>query len=278
MITMIVPLYVGNALKLYLSPPATAEYWRVLRKGTNDIAGPDDPDAIVIYEGDTNSVTDTNALKNDVMMFYAIFYRVNNTWVAGNVSYGTPVSSYVDYSTDVLGLLRDRLEAGLKVEVERGVLLNDFGYIQVMTAPPVMNTNIGFPLVTVSLEDEQPYIQGIGLDTTGSYDDFDDELDLDGTLNKVHLSITGWSLNPDERLTLRSAIRRIILANTDVFAGHGIALPELSLRNVDAVNGEYGDTPLFLVSGDLTCTAPVRVGAPNNSLILDINVEALTNG
>ncbi len=275
---MIVPLYVGNALKLYLSPPAAAEYWRILRKGTNDIADPDDPAAVVIYEGDLNAVTDTNALKNDVMMFYAIFYRVNGAWVAGNTSYGTPSASYVDYSTDVLGLVRDRLEAGLKVEVERGTILNDFGYIQVMTSPPVMNTNIGFPLVTLSLEEENPDVLGIGMDTTGSYDDLEDELDLAGVINTVRLAITGWSLNPDERLVLRQAIRRVILANTDVFAGHGLALPSLSLRNVDAVNGEYGDTPLFLVSGDFTCTAPVRVGAPNNALILDINVEALSNG
>ncbi len=269
---MIMPLFVGNALKLYLSPPANADYWRIMRKGTDDISGPDDTGAIAIYEGDLNSVTDTNALLNDARMYYAVYYWINDAWVFGNSNYGTPTASYVDYSTDVMGILRDRLEAGLAVEVARKTLLNDFGYIQVLTAPPVMNANIGFPLVTLSLEDENPEIESIGLDISGSYDDDEESLEMVGQYNKVRLSITGWSLNPDERLALRKAIRRIVLANADIFAANGMMLPELSLRNVDAVNGEYGDTPLFLVSGDFSCTAPVRVGASNNALILDVTV------
>lgn len=278
MISMIVPLYVGNALKVYLTPPSTAEYWRVLRKPTSDISGPDDEQAVLIFEGDTRSVTDTLALTNNVRVYYAVFYWINSAWVAGGVNYGTPTSTYVDYSTDVFGLLRDRLEAGLAEEVRRKTLLNDFGYIQVLNAPPVMNMNIGFPLVTLSLEDESPAVLALGQDLSGSFEDHDEDLDLDGIMNRIHIQITGWSLNPDERLSLRNAIRRIVLANFDVFAGNGIALPELTLRNVDAVNGEYGDTPMYMVVGDFVCTAPVRVGAPNDSLIMNVTVEVISNG
>ena len=92
------------------------------------------------------------------------------------------------------------------------------------------------------------------------------------------LTITGWSLNPDERIELRKAIRRIVVGNLDVLADKGVILPNLTLSDADAVNGEFGDTPLYLVAGEFTCTAPVRVGHMASGTIKDIYVEANTNG
>lgn len=277
---MIQPVAIGNALKLFLTPPANAEYWRVLRKGTDDIADENDPYALVAYEGDERAFVDCVSLLNDIRAYYAPFYRVNGTWVRGQGNYGTPLATYEDHSTDVLSLVRDRLEAGLTVEVERGNLMNDLGYIQVLTAPPAMNMNISFPLVTVSLEEESPSMRGIGEDITGQYTDVEDEtwLEEEGWLANVRLSIQGFSFNPDERINLRKAIRRVIVGNLHVFAAMGIALPQLSLSDADAVNGEFGDTPLYLVMGDFTCTAPVRVGHMAGGTITDIDVEAQSNG
>lgn len=277
MITMIQPMAIGNALRLYLAPPAGAEYWRVLRKGTADITGLDDDNAVLAYEGDNRVFIDSAFLQNEVKAFYRPFYRINGDWVPGEVADGTPASTYEDYSTEVLGLVRERLEAGLMVEVERQTILNDLGYIQVMTAPPSMSQNISFPLVTVTLEDESPSGRGIGEDTVGDYFDDDDDLWLEqeGWLANVRLSIVGWSLNPTERIELRKAIRRVMVANFTVFADKGVSLPHLSLSDTDAVNGEF-ETPLYLVNGDFTCTAPVRVGHMAAGTIVD--VEAISNG
>lgn len=276
MISMIQPVAIGNALKLYLTPPANAEYWRVLRKGTDDIADENDPYALVAYEGDDRAFVDCASLQNEVRAYYTPFYRINGAWVRGQGNYGTPVSIYEDASTDVLSLVRDRLEAGLTVEVERGNLMNELGYIQVLTAPPAVHMNISFPLVTVTLEEESPSVRGIGEDVSGQYTDEEDDtwLEEEGWLANVRLNMVGWSLNPDERIELRKAIRRVIVGNLNVFAAKGIVLPQLSLSDADAVNGEYGDTPLYLVAGDFTCTAPVRVGHMAGGTINDIDVEA----
>lgn len=274
---MIQPLYIGNALKLFIVPPAGAEFWRVLRKETDDISGPDDGAAVQAYEGEDKAFIDSAFLTNDVRAYYTPFYWVNGAWVRGNGNYGTPVASYEDHSTDVLTLLRDRLEAGLAIEVQRKNILNDLGYVQVLTAPPNVKMNIAFPLVTLSLEDESPSVRGIGEDTYGDYEDDDEWLEMDGWLADVRLTITGWSLNPDERIELRKAIRRIVVGNLDVLADKGVILPNLTLSDADAVNGEFGDTPLYLVTGEFTCTAPVRVGHMASGTITDIQI-GVTNG
>ncbi|MGL4458071.1 MAG: hypothetical protein ACRCUB_06690 [Plesiomonas shigelloides] len=267
---------IGNALKLFLTPPDGAEYWRVLRKATDDIANEDDENAFVAYEGDSRLFIDAAHLQNDIKVFYVPFYRVNGAWVRGRGNHGTPLATYQDFSTDVLPIVRDRLESGLMNEVARGNLLNSLGYIQVLTAPPNVSQNIVFPLVTVSLEGESRDLRGIGEDTMGDFLDEEDEewLEHEGWLASVQISIVGWSLNPDERIELRKAIRRVIVGNLNVFADKGMSLPNLSLKDDDAVNDEYGDTPMYLVTGIFSCIAPVRVGHLAGGIIRDINVEA----
>ena len=276
MISMILPMAIGNALKLHVTPPSGAEYWRVLRKDTDDISGPDDVNALQAYEGDDRVFIDTVSLMNEVRAYYTPFYWISGAWVRGSSNYGTPTPTYEDYSTEVVSLVRDRLEAGLTVEVQRGNILNELGYVQVLTAPPNVKMNISFPLVTLSLEDESPSIRGIGEEDFGDYEDDDAEewLESDGWLANVRLRLDGWSLNPDERIELRKAIRRVMIANFHVFASKGVILPHLTLSDTDAVNGEFGNTPLYLVTGEFTCTAPVRVGHMAGGTITDIQVEA----
>ena len=280
MISMIQPMAIGNALRVFLTPPANAEYWRVLRKSTDDIVDQDDGYALVAYEGDHRIFIDTASLLNDIRAYYTPFYLIGGEWVRGTGSYGTPAATYEDYSTEVLSVLRDRLEAGLTIEVERGNLMNELGYVQVLTAPPTMNMNIQFPLVTVTLEGESRDLRGIGEDTMGDFleADGDEWLEHEGWLAGVQVSIVGWSLNPDERIELRKAIRRVIVGNLTVLADKGMSLPNLSLKDDDAVNGEFGDTPMYLVTGIFSCTAPVRVGHLAGGIIKDIDVEAHTDG
>jgi len=263
MITMVQPLHVGNALRLFIEPPADAVRWRVLRKGSDTFSGdPEDPSALVAYEGDERVVVDAAHLQNEVMAFYRPFYlSFAGIWTPGPTAYGTPASFYEEHTTDVMSLVRERLEAGLKVEVERGSLVHELGYVQVYTAPPSQEQNLLFPLVTITLSSESSDVRAVGETISG--DEFDsigfDWSESEGWLASVQLEVTGWSLNSDERIELRRAIRRVVLANLPVFAAHGIDQVNLSMSDNDAVNGEYG-APVYQVMASFSCVAPVRVG------------------
>lgn len=263
MITMIQPLHVGNALRLFIQPPAGAARWKVLRNGNGIFSGHDDDSAIVAYEGEDHVTLDTAFLQNEVMAFYAPFYTADGVaWTAGPVASGTPVASYEECTTDVMSVLRDRLESGLLVEVQRRNLINELGYIQVYTAAPSLERDLRMPLVTLHLESEEPGERGIGEQFTG--DQFDaigmDWEESEGWLANVRIAMIGWSLNADERIELRKALRRIVIANLPVFEAAGFITVNLSQQDMDAVSGEY-PAPIYQVMNTFTCLAPVRVGS-----------------
>ena len=261
MIAIVQPLYAGNALRLFVEPPAGAVRWKILRKGSDSFSGHDDPSALVAYEGDERVIVDSSYLQNDVMAFYKPFYTADGlAWTAGATASGTPSATYDDQTTDVLSFLRERLEAGLQVEVQRGGLVNELGYVQVYTAAPSLERDLKFPLVTLHLDSEDPTARVLG-EAMGT-DDFDaigDEwTESEGWLASVVVSVIGWSLNADERIELRKAIRRVIVANLGVFADRGWQQVSVSLRDMDAVSGEYS-APVYQVMGTFNCVAPVVV-------------------
>lgn len=261
MISMIAPLYIGNAIRLWIEPPAGAARWRILRKGSSAFSGPDDPDALRIYEGDSTCLVDVHALQNGVMVFYAPFWTADGgaTWTSAPVANGTPSATYEESTTDAQALVRDRLEAGLLVEVQRQNLTNDLGYIQVMQAAPSMERDLRFPLVTVHLDYEEPADRFLGENMLSG---IGDELeDSDGWLSNVGMTLVGWSLNADERAELRRAMRRIIAGNLSVFADRGLQQVSIKWQDIDAISGEFS-APVYQVMGTFTCLAPVRVGVP----------------
>jgi hypothetical protein len=264
MIHTVQPLSVGNALRLFIQPPAGAARWKVLRNGSGVFAGHDDPSALVAYDGTEKVVVDIESLQNGTAAYYRPFYTSNNgaSWLAGPVASGTPAATYEEQTTDVLVTLRARLEAGLKVECQRGHLINELGYIPVFTASPAMDHDLRLPLVTVHLESEDSGERGIG-ECIGS--SFDDE---EGWLSNVSVVVVGWSLNGDERAELRQAIRRIIIANFPVFEGMGWVLPHLAQQDVDAVGGEY-PAPIYQVMNTFTCIAPVRVASVSSAGVIN---------
>lgn len=279
MISILQPLPIGNAIRVFLTPPSAARYWRVLRKGSDSFTGFNDPDALLVCEGDDKTFLDTSSLQNNVMAFYKVYYRLNNnTWSASATAFATPAATYLDQTTDVQSFVRDRLEAGLKVEVERGNLINDLGYIQVFTAPPAITQNMQFPLVSVHLDDESPSERGIGEDFGDDFDSVGGEIyESEGWLSSVTLSIVGWTLNPNTRIELRKALRRIIIANLAVFDDKGFIHIEFKTQDVDALSGEY-NADIYQVMGTFTCMAPVRVGRTYNSseTISDITVVGIS--
>ena len=268
MIHTVWPLPIGTALRLFLSPPADALRWRILRKGADDFSGPDDASAVVVYEGDDKVVVDTQFLKNNVVAFYRPYYWIDDAWVAGPTASGTPVASYQDASTDVQSIVRQRLEEGFAEEVRRKALHNDLGYIQVFTAPPQITSDLRLPLVTVELLSETPPTRGLGEDMTASTD-FQVIggilRDSEGWLAEVTLQIVCWSLNPDERIDLRKALRRIIVGNLPVFDEAGMVQVGLSLQDADMMNNELG-APLYQCVASFTCLAPVIVQSETRTI------------
>jgi hypothetical protein len=281
-IAMVQPLPAGTAIRLFLEPPTGAKYWRVLKMGSDSFGGPDDLDyALIAYEGDERVFVDAEYLQNEVMAFYKPFYRMaDDTWLPGATAHGTPVALYEDQATDVQSFVRKRLEEGLLEEVKRGNLVAELGYVQVYTAPPALEQNLRFPLVTITLDNESPAERALGEDIGG--DDYDmvggEWFESEGWLAQVQLSIVGWSLNSDERIELRKALRRIIIANLPIFDDQGMVQVQVTFQDVDALNGEY-NVNMYQVMGSFSCLAPVRVGRRygEGEIISDITIRS-TNG
>lgn len=278
MISIVQPLHAGNALRLFIEPPASAVRWRVLRKGSDSFSGEDDASALVAYEGDERVIVDATALVNDQMAFYRPFYTSDGvTWIAGPTAYGTPSAIYQEVTTDVLSFLRERLEAGLKVECDRGNIVTELGYVQVYNAAPALTPDLRFPLVTVHLEGEDPSERAIGeVLAPDIFDSIGDEwVESEGWIASVRVTVIGWSLNSDERIELRKCLRRIIIANMPVFASKGWMHVDLSLQDVDAVNGEY-QANIYQVMGSFSCLAPVVVSgaaAPISEVVSTVIVD-----
>lgn len=282
MISMIQPIAAGNALRLFITPPTGAKYWRILKKGADNFTGEDDGAALIAYEGSEDVVVDAHvaSLQNGVMKFFKPYYRMeDDSWEAGPTASATPAATYEDNTFDVQSFLRERIEAGLLVEVQRQNLTAELGFVQVYTAPPTLEQGLQFPLVTITMDGEDPAERGLGEDIAGEeYDAIGDEwFDSEGWLASVKLSIVGWSLNSDERLELRKALRRIVVANLPVLSSKGIDQIQVSWQDVDAVNGEY-DANIFQVLASLSCVVPVQVGHASGSDNIINTFEVTANG
>lgn len=262
---MVQPLHVGNALRLHMRPPAASLRWRVLRRADPGFTGPQATDEqVAVYEGSEPVFLDTAFLMNDVMVFYRAYYFTSadeTVYTESNVAHGTPAASYREQSDDVLTFLRERLEVGLKVEVERGVLAHENGYIPVYNAAPALEETIRFPVVTVHLESDDPTERGIGeVITNDVFDSIGDVWgESEGWISATRVTVIGWSQNSDERIELRKALRRLIVANLQVFASKGWQQIEFGSQDIDSINGEF-PVPFFQVMGNFTCLAPVVVG------------------
>lgn len=273
MISMIQSVAAGNALRVFLEPPAGARAWRLLRKLADTFTGESDPDAVVVHEGADKPVLDLLGLINGTLYYYRPYYFDGAAWSEGETVTGTPAATYVDGSTDALSVVRERLDLGLQVELARSTLVHEDGHISVLTAPPLMQ-DTRWPVVTVHLVEESPAERGIG-EIVG-IDEFSDNTGMwseaEGWLAKVQLSIMGWCLNPDERIDLRKALRRILVTNLPVFDAAG--LTELRFSQQDMEDFESFDAPVYQVMCTLDCMAPVRVSSTADAITdVDVTIE-----
>lgn len=257
-IAMILPLPAGNALRVFLQPPVGATRWRLLRKTADTFTGQDDVDAAVVEDGGVTEPVDAAGLVNGITYYYRPFYWQAGTWQAGATASAAPAATYADQAPDVMTVVRDRLQAGLLVEIQRGTLTHENGAIPVFTAPPAYGA-ARWPIVSVHLTNEDPAERFIGESVAA--DAVDDVTDLwtepEGWLAKTELAVVGWSLNPDERVELRKALRRIVIANLQVFDAYGFV--NVSFSQQDMEDFESYEAPVYQAMGTFSCLAPVSV-------------------
>lgn len=256
MITLLQLLPVGNAIRLFLSPPSGATRWRLLRKPANNFTGWDDPGALVIYDGDADKVIlDWTGLVNGTPYYYALYSLVGASWLGSQVRSMTPQATDSDISVDVLSIVRERIDLGLQAEIARGALGNRVGSIKVLTAPPLYDNTV-WPVVTVHVNSDASAERGIGemLADDVYHPDTMEWESSEGWLSRWSVGIHGWCLNPDERITLRKAIKRIVIGNLAVFDEAGMI--QIDLQQQDVEDFEQYSAPVYQTVGTLTCLAP----------------------
>ena len=278
MIDFVEPLPSGNALRLYISPPAGARSWRVLRRtDAAAFTGPDDAGAVKVADRTRdNVILDDRALVNGTTYAYRAFYANGlGAWIAQDDTTGTPAATYASSSSDPQTLLRDRLALGLAVEVQRGKLQPTSGKIQVVTAPFALVDAISFPCVSVHHDSDASsnYAVGdaIGLEQSASGIGWDV---TEGWLSRFSLNVTAASLSGDERIQLRLAIQRVVVSNLPVFYDHGLRNIDFAMRDHEEQGGS-NNASLFMCIGSFGCTAPC-FSVSTEAEIAAVNVTAFT--
>jgi len=261
------PLMAGNAIRVFVVAPAGTITSRILRRTADAFTGYDDAGAFLVNSGNEHAVVDVFGLVNGTEYFYRVYHWDGSVWTDGGVASDAPVASYLDDSVDVLVLLRDRLSAGLAVEIAAGRLSHPKGKIAVRTAPPQDKDEVP-PLVTLQLTSDAPGERALGEDLYGY-----DEGEAEGWLSAVRLELMGWSLNPDERNELRRALKRIVLANMAVFDSFGIV--QINFTQTDTEDFTTYSAPMYQTSGDFSCLAPSSVAGGDYVVITDVPVTAI---
>ena len=259
-------LPIGNAVELLLAVDADAVRLQLLRRIDANFVGPDDPGATVIYDAirhvtpqnDRLSLLDTEDIVNGVPLFYQAYGNDGAQWIASSIETVTPTQRLTDRSIDPLLCVRDRLKAGLQAEVAAGRLKPASAKVPVWTAPPQAEFT-SWPVVTVKLESDRSAERAIGetIDQDYRLAPPDDWLETEGWLSHVTLSVVGWSQNPDERIALRQALKRIVIGNLPIFASMGLITPDWNQQ--DSEDFESFKAPVYQTVGTFTCLAPSMI-------------------
>jgi len=262
-ISLTQPLPAGNAVRVYLTPPTGAAWWRVLRRTADAFTGPTDAGAVVVADQcDDNVVLDTTALENGTTYYYRAYYWTGSTWQdSGASKTAVPDATYQGDDVDPQTLIRDRLALGMAVEVQRQALKPASGKVPVITAPFSLPDSITFPCISVHLEEDTRADRSVGeIHFPGEADGMGAWRDTEGFLSQITLAVVGVSLNPDERIALRQAIQRVLAINAPVFDAAGLVLCQFSQK--DSEQFQEQGAPLYLTEGTFTCLAPSYVTAP----------------
>jgi hypothetical protein len=257
MISVLEPLPIGNAIRVLMTPSTGAVQWTLLRKLADDFAGVSDPAAVVIYSGsDAISVLDQASLVNGVPVYYKLYEFDGRNWNATPTLSATPRATDLDLAPDVQELVRARLELALRASVAAGAIAGRAGYVPCFTAPPEFDQK-RFPFVVVhhnvSRSDTRALGEGLSPDT---YDSGSVQwVSSEGWLDRWVLDVTALSLNPDERIALRKAVRAAVVGNLPVFDDAGMVDIDFSMSDSEDFEG-YG-VPVYMANGSFSCLAPI---------------------
>lgn len=268
---MVQKLPSGNGLRVLMMPPSSATRIRLLRKDSDSFTGHDDPSALLLEDGKQKSVTDVYGLFNGVAVYYKAYYLIGDGWVATATVSGVPDASFLDKTVDPLTFVRDRLELGLQVFVQRGALQHERNFIPVMTASPQIE-EVPLPLVTVHLDSDQSEVRGIG-ELIGQDEFSSDEFkwhSFEGWFSRIRLSIVGWALNADERMALRNALKTVLMANLPVFDAAGLMQVDVSFSDLEDFN-TYA-APVYQAMCNFSCLAPSAVESVDPA-VRDVSVN-----
>lgn len=261
MIALAQPLAAGAAVRLILAPTAGALWTRVLRRTSDTFTGPDDPGAVVVAdETDAHAVVDITGLVNGVTYFWRAYDRMpGNAWQASPSLSAVPRATFAGDEIDPQSLVRERVAVAMAEEVRRGALRPAAGVIPVVLAPFALADGISFPCVSVHLDSEGTAERAIG-EVWGddvALDPGPGWIETESAMVRTSLSIVGASLNPDERLALRRALQRAVLANLPIFEARGLTQVEFS--QTDDEQPAQNGAPLFLTAGTFACTSIASV-------------------
>lgn len=277
MISELLPLPVGNAVQITLDGlPSTTVHWRVLRNVTGIFPAFNDPASVLVSdsnEGDPQTFVDfAVGLINGTLTYYQAFYYDGAAWTTDNApSSCTPATTYIDDSVDAQTIVIDRLTAGINAEIARAALNPVAGSIDVLSAPPVFSEETRWPVISVHMSSEAPVDRATGEQIANDGFNTLTELweDHEGWHGKTQLAVIGWSLNADERIILRKAIRRIMIANLKVFDAALLLQVEFSQQDIEDFS-TY-PAPVYETVGTFTCVTPLAVNAPG-APITDVEV------
>lgn len=253
-ISTLLPLSCGNAVRLVLTPPAEAWFWRILRRTADAFTGPDDAGAVRVAEDSTNAVVlDVQALSNGTPYYYRAYFWDGASWTASPSQSAIPAATYQGDDRDPRAILRDRLAAGLAVEIARGALTPAAGSIPVLTTPIATLGAVPLPAVSVGLES----VASLSLSKNISSDQrlpAGGWRETSGWVDKITLAVVGVSGDAEERHALQRAIRRVILVNLPVFEALG--LDQIEFSQSDDEDLISAAAPLYRTTGHFDCVAP----------------------
>lgn len=274
-ISLLQPLPIGNAVRVFVTPPTGAAYWRILRRTANIFTGANDTGAVLVADACVdNSVLDIAALENGTTYFWAVYFFVSGAWVAGGVSSAVPAASYGSITPDPLTVVRRRVELGLAAEVKRGALKPASGAIRVVTAPYALPDKPDWPVVSVHVDQDAPSDRGIGEILDGPEQLVDGTWQSsEGWISAVTLGVVGISTNSDERIALRQALKRIVVGNLPVFDAAGMV--QIGFSQSDEEDFESANVTLFRTVGTFTCLAPFVVTSVDQA-ITDVDITVTT--
>ena len=107
MISYASPLAVGDCCQIVLMPPEGVTKWRVLRKSTGAPVSYNDPDAILVYEGNANTNPLDFDVRNGETWHYTVFYLSGLLWIEGAHGAQTvTVNSRYTYTPDLIPLIQ----------------------------------------------------------------------------------------------------------------------------------------------------------------------------